>query len=183
MLTSRAFCLREASHIAEQAVTEYIGASTSHDPSDTKGIENVLLLLVREVVISIEQGDSPTNDAGLNAALRVKSRLRALTRSRGIRRWLRNMEHALIDMAESMAYRVSGRTQGNAILHPPPFGFPTYRKVCEGGRWPGDIGDWAVGFISEPPPKWYVGLLLRPPTQLALRVDELAHRLLMPRAN
>jgi hypothetical protein len=187
--------------ILDYAKASYISDSLYNDPGLTKGIDNVLLLLLRLVVQVSEEGARSYDNIGLEAG----DRLRALLRDhrklpRSVRRWLSEHEMLFIQLAESMAaaLRLDELPQVPSL---PQHGFPKYVQV-EGPSEPqpvflqvaslggGDmrvpfghgqmVGTWkAVGFVELPLPDWWHGLNRRRPARAAVYLDGVAHDIIM----
>ena len=115
--------------IIDFAKASYISDSLYHDPGLTKGIDNVLLLLLRLVLQVSEEGSCLHDNIGLNAGDRLRALLRAHRKlPRSVRRWLSAHEMLFVHLAESMAEAL----KHDELPQVPPLplhGFPKYVQV------------------------------------------------------
>jgi len=191
--------------IIDFAKASYISDSLYHDPGLTKGIDNVLLLLLRLVLQVSEEGSCLHDNIGLNAGDRLRALLRAHRKlPRSVRRWLSAHEMLFVHLAESMAEAL----KHDELPQVPPLplhGFPKYVQVegpsenqpvflqlaTDGGddvRVPFGhgqvVGTWkAVGFVELPLPDWWHGLNRRRPARAAVYLDGVAHDIIMKGAD
>ena len=187
--------------ILDYAKASYISDSLYNDPGLTKGIDNVLLLLLRLVLQVSEEGACSYDNIGLEAGDRLRALLRDRRKlPRSVRRWLSEHDMLFIHLAESMAaaLRLDELPQVPSL---PLHGFPKYVRVAgpsepqpvflqmasPGG---GDmrvpfghgkmVGTWkAVGFVELPLPDWWHGLNRRRPARAAVYLDGVAHDIIM----
>lgn len=187
--------------ILDYAKASYISDSLYNDPGLTKGIDNVLVLLLRLVIQVSEEGSCSRDNIGLVAGDRLCALLRDHRKlPRSVRRWFSEHEMVFIQLAENMAaaLRLDELPQVPSL---PLYGFPKYVQV-EGPSEPqpvflqvaspggGDVrvpfghgqmvGTWtAVGFVELPLPDWWHGLNRRRPARAAVYLDGVAHDIIM----
>ena len=181
------------------AKASYISDCLYHDPGLTKGIDNLLLLLLRLVVQVSEERACVTDNIGLHAGDRLRALLCGHTKlPRSVRRWMSDHEVLFIDLAEHMAAVLNKEDMPEV----PPFpvhGIPKHVQV-EGpsevqlfltvaapdgsdvkvpigrGQY---IGSWkVVGFTELPLPDWWHGQNRRRPPRAAVYLDGVAHGIL-----
>ena len=186
--------------ILDYAKASYISESLYNDPGLTKGIDNVLLLLLRLVLQVSEEGACSYDNIGLHAGDRIRALLRDHAKlPRSVRRWLSEHEMLFVQLAERMVEALKHEDVPRAPSFP-VHGFPRYVQV-EGPSGPqplflqvasaegGDVrvpfghaqvvGTWkAVGFVELPLPDWWHGLNRRRPARAAVYLDGVAHDIL-----
>ena len=179
------------------AKASYVSDSLYHDPGLTKGIDNILLLLLRLVVQVTEDGTCSTENIGLHAGDRLRALLcEHMKLPRSVRRWLSSHEMLFIQLAEYMA-EVLNKEDVPEVPPYPVHGYPRYVQV-EGPSEPQQVflrvagadgsdlqvpfgrgqvmGTWkVVGFVELPLPDWWHGLNRRRPARAAVYLDGVAH--------
>lgn len=182
------------------AKASYVADSLYHDPGLTKGIDNILLVLLSLVVQVSEDGTCSAENIGLHAGDLLRALLSGHTKlPRFVRRWLSAHEVLFIQLAEHMA----GVLNKEDLPEVPPYpvhGYPRYVQV-EGPSEPQQVflrvaaadgsdvqvpfgrgqvmGTWKmVDFVELPLPDWWHGLNRRRPARAAVYLDGVAHDIL-----
>lgn len=186
--------------VLDYAKASYISESLYNDPGLTKGIDNVLLLLLRLVLQVSHERQCAHDNIGLLAGDRLRAVLRNHAKlPRSVRRWLAAHEMLFVVLAEGMveALKHEDVPQMPSV---PIYGFPklvqvegpsepqpVYLKLAstEGGeeRVPFGhgrvVGTWKmVGFVELPLPDWWHGFNRRRPARAAVYLDGVAHEIL-----
>lgn len=182
------------------AKASYVSDSLYHDPGLTKGIDNILLLLLRLVLQVREDETRSAENIGLHAGDRLRALLcEHMKLPRSVRRWLSSHEMLFIDLAERMAEVLNKEDVPEVPLYP-VHGYPRYVQeegpsepqqvflrvaTADGGEvqvpfGQGQVmGTWrAVDFVELPLPDWWHGLNRRRPARAAVYLDGVAHSIL-----
>lgn len=191
--------------ILDFAKASYISESLYNDPSLTKGIDNVLCLLLRLVLQVREEGACYQGTISLHAGERLVGLLRShIKLPRSVRRWLTEHEMLFVLLAEHMVEALKHDDVPTAPAYP-IHGIPKYKQI-EGPSPPHPvhlritsddgsdklvpfghaqmIGTWRMdGFIELPLPDWWHGLNRRWPARAAVHLDRIAHEILMENAD
>ena len=186
--------------ILNYAKASYVSDSLYNDPGLTKGIDNVLLLLLRLVLQINQEGKCLQDNVGLHAGDRLRALLQQHEKlPRSVRRWLAAHEMLFVQLAENMVEALKHQDVPE-VPSAPVHGFPRFARV-EGPSEPHPVslkiaspeegnvevpfgrgqlvGTWKmVGFIEQPLPDWWHGLNRRRPARAAVYLDGVAHRLL-----
>jgi hypothetical protein len=186
--------------ILDYAKASYVSESLYNDPGLTKGIDNVLLLLLRLVLQVIAEGECLQDNVGLHAGDRLRALLQQHERlPRSVRRWLADHAMLFVQLAENMVEALKHQ-EVPEVPAGPVHGFPRFVRV-EGPSEPQPVflkvasskdgnvevpfgrgqlvGTWKmVGFVEQPLPDWWHGLNRRRPARAAVYLDGVAHKIL-----
>jgi len=187
--------------ILDYAKALYVSESLYNDPGLTKGIDNVLLLLLRLVLQVSQEGECLQDNVGLHAGDRLCALLRTHEKlPRSVRRWLADHEMLFVQLAEGMVEALKHQDVPE-VPSIPVHGFPRFVRV-EGPSEPQPVflklaspeegnaevpfgrgqlvGSWKmVGFVELPLPDWWHGLNRRRPARgAAVYLDGVAHKIL-----
>lgn len=191
--------------ILDYAKASYVSESLYNDPGLTKGIDNVLLLLLRFVLQVRQEGACLQDNIGLHADGRLRALLRNHTNlPRSVRRWLAGHKMLFARLADSMVEALKHEDVPE-VASIPAHGVPRFVQV-EGPSEPQPVflklstaersevlvpfghcqmvGTWKmVGFVEQPLPDWWHGLTRRRPARAAVYLDGVAHEILSRHAD